>query len=71
MKYEQIQITTRDTNGKRSIVDCNGRHAAMKYAQTLTDEDEILIVSQDGMCLYSALQSDNALTADDLTGFFA
>ena len=67
-----INITIRNSNGKRIVIE--GENESVIYKKinrfNITEEDEILLVSQDGMCLYSALGSDHSITIDDLTGFF-
>ena len=71
-----ITITFRDINGKRKEISQHTpalMHHALVYAikqSFITDKDEILLVVQDRMCLYSALTSDHSITVDDLIGFF-
>lgn len=75
MKFneDKITIVTRDLNGKRSVVEFESNCAVLNWIECgeLDDEDEILIVAQGGICLYSALGQSIPLCADDLTGFFA
>ena len=71
---ENILIVVRDINGKRENLQFESRHAVLRWAkEVMTEEDEILIVAQDGLCLYSGLQDSAGpmLTCDDITGFFA
>ena len=67
-----ITITVRDINGKRHIIKCeNGSEVIELITDNVIDDDyEILIVAENGLCLYSALASDHPITLDDLTGFF-
>lgn len=66
-----IIIVLRDVNGKRYRWSFQNEQQAYKACvKDITEEDEILIVIQDGVCVYSALQS-NPITAEDLVGFFA
>ena len=75
MKFNENKITivTRDVNGKRSVVEFDNEAAVLRWINDgyLDEEDEILIVAQGGICLYSALGTDYPLSIDDLTGFFA
>ena len=70
---ETIRIQTRDCNGKRDTLEFSGPAAVYQWAESeMTEEDEILVITQGNTCLYSGLQADPAmaLTAEDLTGFF-
>lgn len=66
-----IDILVRDINGKRGTI-CRLSRSEIIDAikEDISDDDEILLVMQDGMCIYSALGSDHSITKDDLTGFF-
>lgn len=69
-----ISVTIRDTNGVRSTSTFRGPNDLIKALVNdgwLTEQDEILIVGQDGMCLYSALCSIDALSVEDLIRFFS
>ena len=71
-----ITITIRDINGARTIFEYETRSEIIESLNDaiensiITDEDEILLVTQDSMCLYSALSAPHPITIDDLTGFF-
>lgn len=66
-----VTIILRDVNGKRYRWSFKNEQQAYKACcEDISEEDEILVVVQDGVCVYSALQSD-AITAEDLVGFFA
>lgn len=67
-----ITIVTRDINGKRSIVEFENEAAVLRWVdeEGIGEDDEILIVSQGNLCLYSALGKVDPLCIDDLTGFF-
>lgn len=70
---ETIRILVRDCNGKRDTLEFSNPAAVYHWAETeMTDDDEILVITQGDVCLYSGLQADPrlTLTADDLTGFF-
>ena len=68
----KIIIVIRDVNGNRDIIEFDNEYAVYEWAWSgkVTKEDEILIVAQGNLCLYSALMATYVLTADDLTGFF-
>ena len=65
-----IRILLRDVNGQRVWYEFDTEAEAYQFAGTICDEDEILIVAQGPMCLYSQLMAQHPLTAEDLTGFF-
>jgi type VI protein secretion system component Hcp len=68
---DEIFIVIRDINGKRDTFEFDNNYAVLSWADNyLTEDDEILIVAQGNLCLYSGLQSSEGLTCDDLTGFF-
>lgn len=67
---EEVVIISRDINGKRinHLLHWDG---VCDYVQdTLTDEDEILLVIIEGTCVYSYLSADS-ISKYDLIGFFA
>jgi C4-type Zn-finger protein len=68
----KITIVIRDINGKRDVITFDNESSVLDWVNSdgLWEEYEILIVSQGNFCLFSALSSANALTIDDLTGFF-
>ena len=69
---ENISITVRDINGKRQVIEFSNHSSVVAWAnEALSEDDEILLVTQDGVCIYSALGCDHTLSANDLTGFFA
>ena len=67
-----IYIWTRDINGKRTKLFYIGNDSVLQAINEgrIAEEDEVLIVSVDGMCVYSALGEEQSLTLDELTGFF-
>ena len=66
-----IRIMYRDLNGKRSSHVCKGYDAAYSFARdTLSEEEEILLVYINDQCVYSSLQG-NPITNEDLAAFFA
>ena len=69
---EKIIIVLRDVNGERNTIEFDNEYAVYEWAWSgrLTKEDEILIIAQGSLCLYSALMASYVVTADDLTGFF-
>ena len=75
MKFNENKITivTRDINGKRLALEFANEAAVLGWIDNgyLDEDDEILIVAQGGICLYSALGNNIPLYIDDLTGFFA
>ena len=68
---EYVMIITRDVNGKRGYHygswDDIGRYIP---TDDIDEEDEILMITVNGACVYSALTSP-AITWDDVRGFFA
>ena len=72
---EKVVIIVRDINGKRitHTFAWNHYHTYMIGAGVFGNihhEDEILLITIDGTCVYSALTSP-AITWEDVTGFFA
>jgi hypothetical protein len=73
---EEVIIITRDTNGKRRKLEylwddvCAWIIGHGGLACNIHDDDEILLITIDGTCVYSALTSP-AITWEDVTGFFA
>lgn len=68
---EEVVIVTRDINGKRTC-HCLQWDSVCSYIidnESLHDE-EILLITAGGVCVYSGLQ-DGAIEWEDLTGFFA
>ena len=65
-----IIITIRDPN--RNTIVCKNYSELINAIDNreIADDDEILIVIQDNICLYSALGASHPITIDDLTGFF-
>lgn len=69
---EPISILVRDCNGKRTNLVFNTRNQILNWAEKyMLEDDEILVITQGNICLYSGLGSDIGLTCDDITGFFA
>lgn len=71
---DAIRIQIRDCNGKCETLKFSNPAAVYHWAETeMTEEDEILVITQGNVCLYSGLQADPrlTLTAADLTGFFS
>ena len=67
-----VRITLRDYNGRRFTLEyASTSDACTGVAEDISDEDEILEVFINGQYIWTALGSDNGLTIDDLTGFFA
>lgn len=69
-----IRIQMRDCNGYRSNLEFPSRDFALEWAEVgMSESDEILVITQGNICLYSSLQADPtmALTRDDIAGFFA
>jgi hypothetical protein len=73
---EEVAIVTRDVNGKRIKLEylwenvCAFIRGHGGLARNIHDDDEILLITIDGICVYSALTSP-AITWEDVTGFFA
>ena len=66
---EDVMILTRDINGKKTSHNIAWDKVAKYVYDMFDDEDEILLVTVEGTCIYSALES-NPITKDDLIGFF-
>ena len=71
-----ITVTFRDDNGKRKEIS-HQTHTLLYHAlideiknSQITEEDEVLLVIQDGMCLYCELGASYSITIDDLLAFF-
>lgn len=64
------EILTRDINGNTSNHYIDMRGAYDYICEQLTDEDEILLVLREGVCIYSSLMA-TPITKEELMGFFA
>lgn len=73
---EEVTIITRDVNGKRIKLEyswgsvCHFINGHGGIEANIRDDDEILLILVDGICIYSGLTGD-PITWDDVTGFFA
>ena len=63
-------IIFRDSNGKRSLLQGNASAIYEKLVNPGLDDNEILLVTYDNICVYSALAND-PIDIEDLIGFFA
>lgn len=71
---DAIRIHTRDCNGRRNVLKFRNHADVLHWAEEeMSEDDEILLITQGGICIYSGLQADPTLTLtrDDITGFFA
>lgn len=69
--HDIFYITLRDINGQRTTLTLEGESEVYDWAvNDMNDDDEILIIVVNGVCLYCALGTDRRLCKDDLTGFF-
>lgn len=69
-----VSMLVRDCNGKRMTLTFTNISQILHWAEEeMIEDDEILLITQGNICIYSGLQADPtlALTADDITGFFA
>lgn len=66
----EFEILTRDNNGCRSYHYVDEAGAYNYVHEQLTDEDEILMVLKDDVCIYSSLMAP-PITKEELMGFFA
>ena len=64
------EIYTRNINGSRSCHYIEVSNAYNYICEQLTDEDEILLVLREGVCIYSSLMAP-PITKEELMGFFA
>lgn len=71
-KWFPVDIYMRDINGQRVIQTIPDMSLVCQFVEELEnrDEEEILMVVVDGICIYSQL-GNNPITWDDITGFFA
>ena len=73
---EEVTIITRDVNGKRTKLEylwdsiCSFINGHGGIEANIHDDDEILLILVDGICIYSGL-TDNPITWEDVSGFFA
>lgn len=63
-------VIFRDSNGKRSLLQGNASAIYEKLMNPGLDDNEILLVTYDNICVYSALAND-PIDIEDLIGFFA
>ena len=63
-------IIFRDSNGKRSLLQGNTSAIYEKLMSPDLDDNEILLVTYDNICIYSAL-ANGPIDIEDLIGFFA
>ena len=72
MIMEEVFVMTRDINGKRNwhYLRWDSVCDYVNNNETLEDE-EILIVMVNDICIYSALQGHGTLSWEALVGFFA
>lgn len=67
---EEVRIVTRDINGKREEHYLYWDSVCEYVQESITDEDEILLVFVEDQCIYSGLFND-PIDREDLMGFFA
>lgn len=67
---EEVIVVTRDINGKRTDHFLRWDDVCTYIQESLTDEDEILLVIVGHVCTYSALGNE-PITKMELLGFFA
>lgn len=69
---ERVDIVIRDYNGNRDYIHCNWDDLCSHIYKCYEDRDalEILMISVDGMCIYSQLSHD-PIDWSDVIGFFA
>lgn len=69
-----IRFHIRDCNGHRDILEFRNEAEVLRWAEEdMFEDDEILLITQGSICIYSGLQADLTLTltSDDITGYFA
>ena len=66
----KIRLVIRDVNGKRYVMLFKDRYSFLQTDFSIYDEYEILMVKINDELIYSSL-TDQMITFDDLTGFFA
>lgn len=68
-----IEIYTRDINGKRNNITFSSLDDVYSYINANIDdleEEEILLITYDNMCIYSQL-GNTFIDWEDVIGFFA
>lgn len=63
-------IFFRDSNGKRNLLQGNASTIYEKLMSPDLDDNEVLLVTYDNICIYSAL-ANGPIDIEDLIGFFA
>lgn len=71
MNHKVVDIIIRSINGKWITVRAPFYEIAAKVRECTCEEDEIMLVSVDGMVLWCALGRDIPLDIEDIAGFFA
>ena len=74
MDDQKIVILTRDINGKRNSYKFKNRRVLYEFINSCKrpdSTDEILLVLQDGVCIYSQLMSSYSVLWEDICGFYA
>lgn len=67
-----VTMLVRDCNGKRYTLTFTNISQILHWAdEDMLEDDEVLLITQGNICIYSGLQGDTMLTCDDITGFFA
>lgn len=67
-----VSMLVRDCNGKRMTLTFTNTSQIMHWAaEDMCEDDEVLMITQGNICLYSGLGDAPWLTGDDITGFFA
>lgn len=70
MDNKIVDIIIRDINGKWTTIHAPFYAVAAKVKECVCEE-EIMLISMDGMVLWCALGRDIPLSIEDITGFFA
>ena len=74
MDDQKIVILARDINGERNAYKFENRRALYEWVNSdkrPDNTDEILLVLQDGVCIYSQLMSPYPILWEDICGFYA
>lgn len=73
MDHGVVTIVTRDINGRRGFITGFWSEicSTIEGMKDNLEDDEILLITTGGTCIYSSLGRDSIITWDDVTGFFA
>ena len=72
MDEKEIIVLVRNINGKRSEYRFENKDKLLEAdIKCFNEEDEILLITWAGICIYNELQSSFPVIWEDIFGFFA